>query len=66
MAVLTSNSLEKRLEKEITIINTTTTITSIRKSNENNDDNIFVLEKIFCGGPSLSDERFNLKDTPWT
>lgn len=64
MAVLTSNSLEKRLDKEITIINTTTTITSIRKSNENNDDNIFVLEKIFCGCPSLSDERFNLKDTP--
>lgn len=66
MAVLTSNSLEKRLEKEITIINTTTTITSIRKSNKNNDDNIIVLEKIFGGGPSLSDERFNLKDTPWT
>ena len=64
MAVLTSNSLEKRLEKEITIINTTTTITSIRKSNKNNDDNIFVLVKIFGGGPSLSDERFKLKDTP--
>ena len=59
MAVLTSNSLEKRLEKEITIINTTTTITSIRKSNKNNDDNIFVLEKIFGGGPIFPKSALN-------